>query len=73
MAIRTVCRVGINDAGYPVGIKGSLCPFYKTWVSMIRRCYDEKVHELKPCYSGCSVVDEWLLFSNFKSWMEDQD
>lgn len=47
------------------------CPFHKTWKNMLYRVY---VQGLKPtsCYFGCSVSDEWLTFSNFKSWREKQ-
>lgn len=27
----------------------------------------------RPSYKGCTVCDEWLKFSNFKAWMEQQD
>lgn len=74
---RLVFGVGVNDANYIVNPKVNgktlFCPFYSTWNSMIRRCYSTKYHENKPTYKGCSVCDEWLTFSNFKSWMEKQD
>lgn len=37
---------------------------------MLERCYSAKTAK---SYSGCSVTDEWLLFSNFKGWMINQD
>lgn len=40
---------------------------------MIERCYSERVHSHHKNYIGCSVCDEWLYFSNFKVWMEQQD
>ena len=49
------------------------CPYYVAWKEMIRRCYSCKYHIKRPTYIGCSVVDEWHLFSNFKSWMQAQD
>jgi len=40
---------------------------------MLNRCYG-KVHQDKfPTYKGCTVCDEWLVFSNFMLWMENQD
>ena len=60
-----VCGVGVNDATYKV----SGCPFYGRWINMMKRCYGP----LNPSYIGCSVCDEWLIFSNFKAWMEKQD
>lgn len=69
--------VGINDAEYPihpfVDGKKSMCPYYRTWANMLRRCYNAKSLAKDPSYSGCKVSDEWLRFSNFKLWMETQD
>lgn len=75
---RLVCGVGINDADYNVVTKfpdGSqkMDIFYQTWKSMLSRCYSKKCIERRPTYVGCSVCEEWHLFSNFKSWMEQQD
>jgi len=76
-AVRLVAGVGVNDADYKVtsyeGRCQSMCPFYKVWSGMIKRCYS-KVHQAqRPTYIGCSVCSEWLTFSNFKAWMEKQD
>lgn len=69
--------VGINDSDYDVlptlGSRRVMCPFYRTWANMLNRCYSEKYHLTRPTYIGCKVADEWLLFSNFKKWMENQD
>jgi hypothetical protein len=68
---------GINDADYITKLiingKEERCPFYKTWKHMIGRCYSNIVHITQPTYIGCSVVEEWRLFSGFKAWMKDQD
>ena len=32
-----------------------------------------KFQDRQPIYKCCSVHTDWLLFSNFKSWMEKQD
>lgn len=78
----TVFCVGINDSNYVTQkftkINGKqkltwICPYYQTWYSMIRRCYSEVVHKNRPTYIGCSVVDEWKYFMNFRSWMIQQD
>lgn len=87
MKERIVKGVGINDADYKLNewlnldrVEGKQkqklvwrCPFYKTWMSMLNRCYSEKFLEKNPTYKGCSVSENWLRFSNFKSWMEKQD
>ena len=75
---KLVCGVGVNDADYNVyeSVNGKhtwRCPFYETWKSMLNRCYSEKYKSKNPTYKGCSVCDEWLIFSNFKRWMETQD
>lgn len=72
-----VCGVGINDADYSIGSKFNgklgICPFYKVWASMLKRCYCKKWQEKYPTYIGCSVSQDWLTFSNFKRWMETKD
>ena len=79
---KLVCGVGINDADYNVDVKKTIngkrvlvwrCPFYKCWKTMLERCYSENYYEKNPTYKDCKVCDEWLLFSNFKKWMEQQD
>lgn len=74
--------VGINDAEYQVithaEVSGRreilhICKFYQTWKNMLRRCYSEKFLATRPTYQGCSVSDEWMLFSNFRLWMSCQD
>ena len=78
LANRTpICGTGINDADYMVcpRINGKMltCPFYQSWVSMIKRCYCPKLQARYPTYKDCSVTKHWLTFSNFKSWMTNQD
>lgn len=50
-----------------------MCPFYRTWVDMLHRCYSEKFHLNNQTYKDCSVCEEWLIFSKFKKWMETQE
>lgn len=84
---KLVYGVGINDADYVVQVYETVgyvdgkrkrklvwcCPYYRAWTSMLKRCYSVKYQEKRPTYKGCTVVDEWLTFSNFKRWMEQQD
>jgi hypothetical protein len=74
---RLVHGIGINDADYVVRptINGTQvwCPFYQTWAHMLMRCYSSKGQTHRPSYIGCAVDSKWLVFSNFKSWMENQD
>ena len=72
-----VFGVGVNDAKYvtqpTVDGKVKPCHFYRVWTNMLNRCYSEVYQEKQKSYIGCSVCDEWLVFSNFKRWMESQD
>lgn len=74
---KLVYGVGVNDADYVINttINGAVltCVFYKAWEGMLRRCYSDKYLKKQPTYAGCSVCDEWLIFSNFKKWMQAQD
>lgn len=80
---KLVYGVGINDAAYVVtkystnefGVEKQVwvCPFYKRWRSMLQRCYDPLTHIRHPTYIGCSVVEGWHTFSNFREWMQEQD
>ena len=83
---KTVFGVGTNDADYAVKkfetircvdgkIKQKLvwvCDYYQAWTGMLMRCYSTKYQEKRPTYVGCTVSEEWLIFSNFKDWMEKQ-
>lgn len=67
----------ISDADYPVayydedknGVRYKhICPYYSVWSSMICRCYNSR----RKAYETVTVCDEWLVFSQFKIWMEKQ-
>ena len=84
---KLVYGVGINDADYVVCIKEEApkvngkqkqkiiwqCPFYSRWVGMLNRCFGNRFKEKQPTYKDVTCCEEWLTFSNFKSWMEQQD
>lgn len=78
----TVYGIGINDSPVPVGKDGIVngkrklvwvCPFYKSWTNMLARCYSNSFHRHHPAYADCSVVKEWLVFSQYKEWMSSKD
>lgn len=71
--------VGIDDSEYKTtkyeyrngaGKRVWICPVYMRWIGMLDRCYSKNI---RPCYAGCSVSEEWLTFSNFRKWMLTQD
>lgn len=43
---------------------------YLKWHDMIHRCYNAKFHKRQPQYMGCTVCEEWLNYSNFKVWYD---
>lgn len=65
--------IGVNDSWYKVYFKGVKCPIYLKWVNLLNRCYSDKYHKTRPTYKNCSVCEEWLTFSNFAEWMNQQD
>jgi len=73
---KLVCGIGINDARYTVGLSAGgrrvPCPIYSIWRAVVKRCYSEAVQKRQPAYRGCSMSDEWLLFSNFRMWVVKQ-
>ena len=86
--IRLVEGHGINDVDYAVtkyeyieGFNKSgrkkqrivwRCPYYKKWVSMLSRVYSERYHKTHPTYKNSSICSEWLYFSNFIKWVDEQ-
>ena len=77
MTRKLVFGVGINDSDCAVSkcVNGKqvVSQFYRKWANMLNRCYSDKYQKTRPTYAGCTVCDEWLVFSNFKSWMQKQD
>ena len=68
---KLVYGVGVND--YKGNTKNNHVhiPSYHTWVQMLKRCYSKDFLDRQPTYRGCSVCEEWLSFSNFKKWFDD--
>lgn len=48
MGKKLVHGVGINDAGYPVCVKGCWCPKYVVWKTMMARAYGAKANSETP-------------------------
>lgn len=49
------------------------CPYYVTWSHMLNRCYGVGRNSYHRSYNECCVFEGWHLFSEFQSWMSDQD
>lgn len=65
-----VFGIGINDCEETVTKNRKHIPSYKTWVDMLKRCYDKKNYLKQLTYINCVVCDEWLYFSKFKAWYD---
>ncbi|MGL6184678.1 MAG: hypothetical protein ACRC1T_04800 [Clostridium chrysemydis] len=68
--IKLICGIGVNDYG-KVSVKGKNIKSYVVWTSLIRRCYDSKFKEKCKAYDNVTICDEWLYFSNFKKWFDE--
>ena len=56
----------VNEHGDVVMVKS-----YCLWKDLFRRCYSNKKQSVAPTYIGCNICNEWLKYSNFKSWYDD--
>lgn len=64
---RNIYGKGFRD----LPIKGNEKSFCH-WRGMLLRCYCKSYLKTQPTYNDCSVCGEWLLFSNFKKWFDEQ-
>ena len=51
-----------------IGEDGKKTKAYKTWQSMLMRCYDPYYINKHPTYIDCFVCKEWHNFQNFAEW-----
>ena len=64
--------VATNDAWYVTQPKeGDCCPAFRKWKDMISRVYSKKMLNNNPTYADVTVCDEWLTFSNFLKWYDE--
>ena len=66
-----ICGVGINDYCGSIKNNGKFIPSYTCWRNMIVRCYNYSELKRHPSYIGCTVCAEWLKFSEFKKWFDN--
>lgn len=71
--IRSTVVIGHTLDGKPIRKELWKCPFYVRWFNMLTRCYNKSYLDKFPTYKDVTVCEEWLTFSNFKAWMEQQD
>lgn len=66
---KLIYGVGYNSkGGYKTSINGKPTKAYRTWNSMMRRCYDLKSHDSQPAYSKYSVAECWHDYQVFADW-----
>lgn len=64
--LRGTYGIGVCDVEGVMGLKS-----YLIWNHMIKRCYQPKQLRKNPTYTNVEVCKEWLLFSNFKRWFDE--
>lgn len=57
---------GVNDADTS---SCGLC--YNIWRGIIRRCCSKKYKKIHKAYNDVEICKEWLIFSNFKKWFDE--
>ncbi len=68
----SVHGVGVNDVDFFVKVGGKKCTQYSLWQGLLERCHNVGCHKRQPTYTNCSVSDEWVYFSNFLVWCNNQ-
>lgn len=69
---KSVYGIGyLGEGDYKSKENGKNTKIYDVWHGMLRRCYDEKLHERQPTYIGCKVCEEWHNFQNFAKWYDE--
>lgn len=66
-----VYGVGVFDVCYSCNANDTTKKASNTWRRMLCRCYSKDYLQRRPSYVNCSVCDEWLYFSNFKKWFDE--
>lgn len=66
-----LCGVGLLGDTTTTDVNGNVKKSYNAWKGMIHRCYNEKEHKRAPTYQNCSVCEEWLYYSNFEQWWDN--
>ena len=69
---KLVCGAGFNDKTRPANVDGKDVKEYGLWRSMLERCFSEKYQTRYPTYKGCNVSDNFLNYSFFYDWCQEQ-
>ena len=69
---KLVWGVGFNDRTRPAKVDGKIVKEYQLWQDMLKRCFSEKYQTRYPTYKGCNVSDNFLHYSFFYDWCQEQ-
>ena len=56
----------------PANVDGKSVKEYSLWGDMLKRCFSEKLQTRCPTYKGCSVSDNFLNYTFFYDWCQEQ-
>lgn len=70
---------GNRKTKYGVAILDSMCVnedgkikrSYTIWIAMLKRCFNNDYKNKNTTYKYVTCCDEWLLYSNFEKWYEE--
>ena len=64
--------VGFNDKTRPACVDGKIVKEYDLWKRILERCFSEKYQTRQPTYKGCHVSNNFLNYSYFYDWCQEQ-
>jgi len=65
--------VGINDAPEKISRIHPLHRCYQSWSDVLKRSYSKSLKAKRPTYAEVTCCNDWLRFTNFHSWWQDQE
>lgn len=69
---KLVYGAGFNDKTRLVFVDGKHIKEYTLWQDMLKRCFSGKYQTRYPTYNGCSVSENFLNYSFFYDWCQEQ-
>ena len=67
----SVYGVGIIGNEKTTNENGNKIKSYIQWTNMLMRCYSDECQKAHPTYKDCYVCEEWLNYSDFKKWFDE--
>ena len=68
--MKTLLLQGVGRLDIPCSSGGVRLKSYIVWQDMLRRCYSKEYQARRTTYVGCTVANDWLIFSTFKVWFD---